>query len=508
MAAGATLVDLVVLDRARLRAAAGAGVIDDGTLVWAESTMDACGLPDGLPFITVGGEIFEPAWRWQRAVPQSHAPGTRLRYVRDVRRLVDYLHRRGIRFEDVTGTDLRAFAERRRHEVSAGTWAPEEAALMSFFRFCTVGDERGWRVFDRNPWPTWRTAREERSAVRRAPDTLPAFPRFLDDDELGHFLLTGVQGVDPDTGRVLEDWPVAPPLLPQRDLAFASLILATGARMTEARLVLIDEIPTDPGRRPWPSVWMRLGGERAKTRGGEVPFDPLVGRLIGGWYRSDIRRDMVDRAQANLQRLRAEGLLFVVEGTAKDGRGEVTWRGTWRGLRRRFTTTTIPREAAYRAVRVSDGSIEPLTIWQGWRSGGLPVSPDAFEEVLRDAALRASAYPACPFADHLRPMVAVDGRGRMRTRGGVTAHMLRHTAAVHWMVELEQELRRRDSWQGARTPGLPPGRFNSLLMVRAWLRHRSYRATMRYQTCYLSRRWIERELGHTLGRALGTGSGP
>ena len=81
-------------------------------------------------------------------------------------------------FERTTGTDLRAFAEERRSATSAATWAVEEAALMSFFRFCSGEGPDGWRVFDRNPWPLWRTARSDRSALRRPADTLPATPRF------------------------------------------------------------------------------------------------------------------------------------------------------------------------------------------------------------------------------------------------------------------------------------------------------------------------------------------
>jgi hypothetical protein len=275
--------------------------------------------------------------------------------------------------------------------------------------------------------------------------------------------------------------------------------------MTEARLVPVDEVPTDPGRRWWPSVWMRLGGGRAKTRGGEVPFDPEVARLIGRRYRSDARAAIVERAQPRLEQVRRDGRLFVVDDTAKDARGEVTWRGGWLGRRRRFTTTTLSRKAAYHAVRIVEGRIEPLTLWQGWRSGGLAVSSDAFEEVLREAALGAAAHPACPFAEHLKPVVTIDAHGRRHTRGGITAHILRHSAAVCWMVELEQELARRETSAGARVPGLPPGRFNSLLMVQAWLRHRRYTTTQRYQTCYLCRRWVERQLGESLRLALEPG---
>jgi hypothetical protein len=70
------------------------GRVDADMLAWAESTMDGCGIPDGLPVVIVAGEVFEPAWRWQRAVPQSQASGTRKRYMRDVRRLVAYLGER------------------------------------------------------------------------------------------------------------------------------------------------------------------------------------------------------------------------------------------------------------------------------------------------------------------------------------------------------------------------------------------------------------------------------
>lgn len=497
--------ELVFLNRSRLSSAAG---VPGEWSAWALVAMDRCGLPDGFPVLAMDGSVFEPAWRWQRAAPAALAPATRKRYMRDVRRLIEFLADRGVAFGAVTPTDLRSYAESRRRETAASTWSVEEAALMSFFSFCTAGDGSGWRVFETNPWPMWRTARGSRSALHRPPDTVPAVPRFLDDDELRWFLLAGIQGVNPSAMAPLaEGWPVPAPLVPARDLAFVSLALATGARMTEARLVLVDEIPTDPGRRPWPSVWMRLGGERAKTRGGEVPFDPRVGALVGAWYRSAERAEMVNAAQGHLERLRRSGRLFVVDETSKDARGEVTWRGSWLGRRRRFTTTTLPRDAAHHAVRVdAGGRIEPLTLWQGWRTKGLPLSADAIEDVLRDAARRAIAHDDCPFADYLRPTVTVDARGGRRSRGGVSAHMLRHTAAVNWMVELEQELRRRDVGVRSRPAGLPPGRFNSLLMVQAWLRHRRYATTERYQTCYLSRRWVERELGSTLRLALGGGS--
>ena len=192
--------------------------------------------------------------------------------------------------------------------------------------------------------------------------------------------------------------------------------------------------------------------------------------------------------------------LFVVDDTTRLVGGGTAWRGRWMGRRRRFTTTTLPRSAAQHTVRMVVGRIEPLTMWQGWRSGGLP-DP---RTPSRMCCARRPGGPA-----HIRPVqrlpaahLKADGHGRLGTRGGVGAHMLRHTAAVRWMVELEQELQRRRRQAGIRTPGLPPGSFNTLLLVQAWLRHRRYSTTERYQTCYLSRRWVERNLGASLRLAL------
>lgn len=504
---GAMTVDTTYLDRRRLETAADAGRLDAEWVSWAVEALDACGLPDGLPLLFVGNELFEPAWRWQRSMPLATAPATRRRYINDVRRLLEFLSRQGRSFESLTAMDLRAYALERSGRTAASTWKVEEAALMSFLRFCTEGDGSGWRIFLVNPWPLWRTARGSRSALRRPPDTLPPSPRFLDDDELHWFLVAGIEGRHPVIGTTLTNREVGlpAPLLPRRDLALASFLVTTGARLGEARLILIDEIPAEPARHPWPSIWLRLGGERAKTRGGEVPFDPAVGTLMGLWYRSGERADLVDRAQLHLRSRLRSGRLFVVDDTSRAG-GEVVWRGSWEGRRRRFTATTLPRDAAAAAVRIVDGRIEPLTLWQGPRSGGLPVSPDAVEAVFAEATARAAVVAGCPFAEHLKPRHVAGHDGRKRRAGGVGAHVLRHTAAVRWMVALEQERLRREQAGGTQTPGLPPGMFNSLLLVQRWLRHRRYETTLRYQTCYLSRRWVERALGDGLHLAVVTGA--
>ena len=253
---------LVFLDRSRLRAAQLSGHLDASTAGWAEGVMDSTGIPDGLPVITCGETVFEPAWRWQRSAPQAQAAATRTRYMLTFAAWWHFWRPGGFCSRGPRARTCELSRQERRSATSAATWAVEETALMSFFRFCSGEGQDGWRVFDRNPWPLWRTARSDRSALRRPADTLPATPRFLDDDELRHFLLAGIQGRDPTSGELLaDDWPVGTPLVPERDLAFATFVLATGARMTEARLVLIDEILTDVAWHPWPSVWMQSVGK-------------------------------------------------------------------------------------------------------------------------------------------------------------------------------------------------------------------------------------------------------
>lgn len=76
---------------------------------------------------------------------------------------------------------------------------------------------------------------------------------------ISRFLRVGVQGLDPYEDVPLpDDWPVPAPLLPTRDVALAGLMVAAGTRVSEARLVLIDEVPAETTKRPWPSLWMRF----------------------------------------------------------------------------------------------------------------------------------------------------------------------------------------------------------------------------------------------------------
>ena len=74
---------LVFLDRGRLRAAGAVGHLDDDTVRWAEAAMDSCGLPDGLPVMTLGVDIAEPLSEQCSPATQSspascRRPGPRL----------------------------------------------------------------------------------------------------------------------------------------------------------------------------------------------------------------------------------------------------------------------------------------------------------------------------------------------------------------------------------------------------------------------------------------------
>jgi hypothetical protein len=73
------------------------------------------------------------------------------------------------------------------------------------------------------------------------------------------------------------------------------------------------------------------------------------------------------------------------------------------------------------------------------------------------------------------------------------------------LVELEQERARRERGRVTMAPGIPPGSFNSLLLVQTWLRHRRLETTLGYQSCLWSRRWVERALGDGLQLVLATG---
>lgn len=481
---------LVAHSRLALREARGAGLLDDDMYAEADALMDELGVVDGAPVVMDGDGWVVELQGWLDRMPRRYAASTRRRYAQHALRLFTHLQDRGLTFADVDAELLASWAQHRQSGRSGSSWTQEEQALMGLFGWLASPDNPD-RVFEVSPWPLWRSGARVTSRLAARPSSLSRRVRMLDDVEWGWFRNVGLAGGA--AGAALA------PRFPQRDVALGDLLVTTGLRLNEARLLLIDEIP-QPGSRQrqqsWPNTMLFAGGARAKTRGGWVPFVPEVGDRIWDWWESPARQAMVRAAQPTLCHRLNAGLLFVVEETVAD-RGRLTFGGRWLGREVWWTADTMPWQPAAAAVRVEAGRVVPLTIWQTDVNGGQPMSASALRALFAEATVRVTGCDGHPLGDDLlRARRQPDGGSRVV--GGVSPHMLRHTAAVNWLVELTLESRRRaGQLQPVRHHNLPSaGPFDPMFYVRTWLRHVTVDTTLQYQTWVHRQDWpADRRLG-------------
>ena len=482
---------LVAHSRLALREAHAAGLLDDGAYAEAVVLMDELGVVDGAPIVVDGDGWVAVVQGWLDRMPRRYAASTRRRYAQHALRLFEHLRDQGLTFADVDAELLEGWAQRRQRGRSGSSWTQEEHALMGLFDWLASPDNPD-RLFEVSPWPLWRAGTRVTSRLAARPPSLSRRVRMLDDVEWCWFRNVGLaaRAAGPDT---------LPPRHPERDVVFGDLLVTTGLRLNEARLLLIDEIPQPDARQrrqPWPNTMLFAGGARAKTRGGWVPFVPEVGDRIWDWWESPARQAIVEAAQPTLRRRRDAGLLFVVEETVAD-RGRLTFSGRWLGAEVCWTADMLPAEPAAAAVRLQDARVVPLTIWQTDANGGQPMSGSAWRQLFAEATVRVADTGGHPLGDDvLRWRRQPDGSSR--PVGGISPHMLRHTAAVNWLVDLTLESRRRAGGrQPVRHHNLPSaGPFDPMFYVRTWLRHVTVDTTLQYQTWVHRQDWPEhRQLG-------------
>jgi hypothetical protein len=487
---------LVGHSRLRLRQALADGLIDQETYAEAAALMDSLGVPDGAQVAFDEEDWQRDLQGWLDAMPLRYSAATRRKYGRYAVRFIEHLGEAGLSLEDVTEDHIRAWAHQRQRGRAPITWEKEEQALMSLLGWL-ASPRNPRRLYDSSPWPVWQSGNRTTSAVSRPSSTLSPRVRMLDATEWAWFRNVGLGGRH---GAASTHRSVMPPRYPQRDLALGDLLVTAGARISEARCLLIDEVPQPTASqraRPWPNTMLFLGGARAKTRGGFTPFLPEVGDRLWAWWESALRQAIVDSAQQTLKRRLRDGTLFVVEEVSAD-RGMHSFAGTWLGADARWTADLLPADAAEAAVRRDGSRLLPLTLWQTDANGGQPMSGTALRDVFSEATARAAASTGHPLRDDLLRWRRASDGSRTVT-GGVTPHMARHTAAVNWLVDLTLEARRRHGrGRTVRHVNLPSsGVFDPMYYVQVWLRHVDPQTSQQYQTWVNRQDWPEaRSLGH------------
>lgn len=482
---------LVTHSRLHLREAWAAGLLDEEQYQEAARLMDELGVPDGAQIAFEGDTWAEDLQSWLDRMPLRYSTATRKKFGGHAAQFLDSLAASGKTLSEVDEDHIRSWAQTRQKGRAAGTWAKEEQALMMFLGWMS-DPSNPRRVFEASPWPVWKTGARTTSAVSKKASTLTPRVRMLDDEEWRWFRNVGL------AGRGLPEGALAP-RYPDRDTVLGDLLVSTGARIGEARCLLIDEVPQPAAAQralPWPNTMLFLGGARAKTRGGRVPFLPEVGDRLWEWWESPVRQAIVESAQESLRRRLRAGTLFVVEEVSLT-KSIHTFKGSWLGADVQWSADALPTEAAEAAVRVEGSRITPLTLWQTDANGGGPMSGTALRNLFAEATVRVASHPAHPLGDDL---VRWERRNGVKVAtGGITPHMMRHTAAVNWLVELTLEVRRRGTAAGVRHVNPPSsGAFDPMLYVQQWLRHTEGATTQQYQTWVNRHDWPE-------GRSLGSG---
>lgn len=486
--------------RRKLREAWSRGLLDADVMNEAVVFMDELGVADGSAAVLEGEAWVDELQGWLDRMPSRYAGDSVRKMAQHAVRFYRWLVSKELAWVDVTEDLLAEYAEFRDAARRPGSWPQEECYLMALFDWLS-DPQNLQRVYERSPWPMWKTGTRRRSRLRPGPPTLSSKVRMLDNEEWKWFRHVGVAGRAPGAERPLGS--ALPPRFPARDLALVDLMVTSGLRLSDVRLLLIDEIPQPPERqreRPWPNTMLFVGASRAKTRGGWVPFLPEVGDAIWSWWESPMRRAIVEAAQPNLRRQLRAGLLFVVD-EVRDDRGLMTFSGEYLGRGVSYSANTLPREAAAAAVRLSGKRVEPLTIWQTDANGCAPLSDTSIRQgIFDEATLRVVSCEGHPFGPDLQRRQRRDD-GDWAVLGGVQPHMLRHTAAVNWYVDLMLEVKRRlrDPDVVEAHSHLPSaGPFDPMFYVRKWLRHVDASTTMAYQT------WVHRN-DWPSGRGLGDG---
>ncbi len=187
-------------------------------------------------------------------VERGLSPNTLAAYERDLTRYADFLTSRSVTEPDaVTEADVTAFAEALRTGEDGG----RPLAASSASR--TVTAVRGWHKF----LLAEGTTREDPSAAVRPPQVGRRLPKALTVDEVRALL----------EAASVDDSPVS-----LRDRALLELLYATGARISEAVGLVVDDLDRESG-------CLRLFGKGRKERivpMGGYAWDALEAYLVQG----------------------------------------------------------------------------------------------------------------------------------------------------------------------------------------------------------------------------------
>lgn len=428
---------------------------------------------DGMPFILRDDGSYDLVInRFLRELKRQgvRSPNSWASYARDIFTWCRFLQERrgGKGWWQADGDDIAAYYLARRTtvhpwqhpEIGVSTWNRSNAALSKLYNW---GLRNGH--VSRSPFTyRWGRRRLEDMSIpveindANEPAARRGNMKFVSLDDYKFFRDVGLRGMLPD-GR--ED-PAFRGRNSARNAAFATLLVTTGLRLTEANSLLLQELPKlhAVSARPTPapkSLPLKIAAciaKRQKARTVPLPITTLRPILE---YTGIERVRAVDRGQ---ERGKYVGR-FTVRVTAIRRQA---YSILLQGSTRRRSFDRMKPKARRAAVLCGPGGEprEPLVVWL--TEQGVPMTSDTWETVFEDASKRCQRF----------------GRDLY-----VTPHMLRHTFAVYklaWLIEMK-----RGSRFSPRSPAMANGMaaydrltFDPLKVLMNELGHASITSTFIY----------------------------
>ncbi|WP_202535034.1 MULTISPECIES: integrase [unclassified Streptomyces] len=352
---------------------------------------------------------------------RSLARSTKDDYATDIRLLLDWLWERGLAWWQASESDLDAYREFRcksplnPQRIGGAKWNREAAAFTRLFKWGRL-----------NPLPVDASRREDRSADARKRNV-----RWLTPRTWRLWMDLGLRGLRLDGSRIPE-WVGRTEL---RNTAFTQLELSSGLRRQEGGGLLTFELPTQRLQRglfchgtvPWALTRSK------KTRVFYARADAL--RQVDA-YRESERSWAIAQAQ---RKGRYDDLPFrLVKGVSRGLDPVVTWadQGGVEGSRKLGALDWRERQWLF-----TEGPEGPEPLWLWLTEEGMPMLPDRWNAVFRQANLRCEEQlltaqeRAVP--RHLR---TAEARGRVPW---ATPHMTRHSFSLFMLVVLNDLVDRK-----------------------------------------------------------------
>lgn len=342
---------------------------------------------------------------------------TKRNYATDTRALLTFLFSRGVSWQEATRQDLRDYrhwrceAPQNPGRITGTKWNREAAAFTKLFRWGRV-----------EPLPVDVSQRGDRAA-----DSVSARVSWLTPRTWGLWSDVGLRG-HTRAGVAAPGWESRTEL---RNTSFVQLLLSSGLRRQEGGSLLVFELPTQRLRHGR-YLHSRVAAALTRSKRGRTFYASLdaIGQVES--YLESERAWAIQRAQAEGRYDRLPGMRLVTRVT-QGLRPRVEWVDAHGVIGGRELDLLGWRERLWLFLEGPDGP-EPAWLWL--TEEGLPMAPDRWNGVFRNANLRCESVLLR--ADELevkRAFRLAEVRGKSPY---ATPHSARHSFALYMLVLLNE----------------------------------------------------------------------